>query len=305
MRDILGHIMQHPNFNQVHEQTVKQIIEFPEINAFIRAHETQLSPEMILNSMSKLNEFMREVKAQQAGKTGINPGYQPYLFINQNFIDVMYKETEAHRIQAEKIRRERLIDNRMMSPDVRQASLQEIINDTPSRKNALGAVLDFIQAYQEDPRQAQGLYLTGPFGTGKTFLLGALANYLVSQDVAVTMIHYPTYANHMKDTMHDHRTQLEVNEIKHKPILMIDDIGAESNNAWLRDDILGVILEYRMKEQLPTFFTSNFTMEELTQHLATTKNSSDLTKASRLMERIYYLAKEVVVDGPNKRRSQR
>lgn len=34
---------------------------------------------------------------------------------------------------------------------------------------------------------------------------------------------------------------------------MIDDIGAESMTSWIRDDVLSVILQYRMQEQLVTF----------------------------------------------------
>ena len=36
---------------------------------------------------------------------------------------------------------------------------------------------------------------------------------------------------------------------------MIDDIGAESMTSWIRDDVLSVILQYRMQEQLVTTFS--------------------------------------------------
>lgn len=39
---------------------------------------------------------------------------------------------------------------------------------------------------------------------------------------------------------------------------MIDDIGADSMSSWVRDEVLGVILEYRMQQQLPTFFYLEF-----------------------------------------------
>ena len=52
-------------------------------------------------------------------------------------------------------------------------------------------------------------------------------------------------------------------EVKKTEVLVLDDIGAESNNDWIRDNILQVILQYRMQENLPTFFTSNLTMLEL------------------------------------------
>ena len=42
-------------------------------------------------------------------------------------------------------------------------------------------------------------------------------------------------------------------------------------SSWIRDEVFGVILQYRMQEQLPTFFSSNFTMDELEQHLSVTQ----------------------------------
>lgn len=45
--------------------------------------------------------------------------------------------------------------------------------------------------------------------------------------------------------------------------MILDDIGAEFLSSWFRDEILGAILQYRMMERLPVFFTSNYTPEEL------------------------------------------
>ena len=49
-----------------------------------------------------------------------------------------------------------------------------------------------------------------------------------------------------------------VDQVKKAEILILDDIGAEQMSAWVRDEILQVILQHRMQENLPTFFTSNF-----------------------------------------------
>jgi hypothetical protein len=72
----------------------------------------------------------------------------------------------------------------------------------------------------------------------------------------------------------------------------LDDIGAESNNDWIRDNILQVILQYRMQENLPTFFTSNLTMDELEMRLAMTKKGMKLGPAKRVMERVRKLSRE-------------
>lgn len=82
---------------------------------------------------------------------------------------------------------------------------------------------------------------------------------------------------------------------------MIDDIGADSVSSWIRDEVLGVILQFRMQEQLPTFFSSNFSMKDLEKHLAITKSSEEPIKAQRIMQRVQYLSRELIVSGDNQR----
>ena len=83
---------------------------------------------------------------------------------------------------------------------------------------------------------------------------------------------------------------------------MLDDIGAEMNSAWFRDEVLMVILQHRMLQESPTFFTSNFTIDQLEAHFAhSNKGDQELLKAKRLIERIRFLAKEYFVDGQNHR----
>jgi primosomal protein DnaI len=65
---------------------------------------------------------------------------------------------------------------------------------------------------------------------------------------------------------------------------------------------LGTILQFRMLENLPTFFTSNFDFKELEHHLTyTQRGEEEKMKAARIMERIKYLAKPVEVLGGNRR----
>ena len=84
--------------------------------------------------------------------------------------------------------------------------------------------------------------------------------------------------------------------------LDLDDIGAEQSTPWVRDEVLQVILQYRMQEDLPTFFTSNFNFEDLENIFAKGKNGNDETwEARRVMERIRYLAEETRLEGENRR----
>ena len=57
-----------------------------------------------------------------------------------------------------------------------------------------------------------------------------------------------------------------------------------------------------MDEGLPTFFTSNFTIEELEKHFSCTNNSIDKVKAKRIIERIKQLSNSVELISKNLRK---
>ena len=57
-----------------------------------------------------------------------------------------------------------------------------------------------------------------------------------------------------------------------------------------------------MEESLPTFFTSNLTIQELEQHLSTTSKEVDVVKARRIIERIKQLTDNITLISENLRK---
>ena len=56
-----------------------------------------------------------------------------------------------------------------------------------------------------------------------------------------------------------------------------------------------------MEENLPTFFTSNLTLEELEANLAITSSGVDKVKARRIIERIKQLTVDIQLVSKNRR----
>ena len=133
---------------------------------------------------------------------------------------------------------------------------------------------------------------------GKSFMMAAMANELAEKGISTTLIHYPSF---ISDNSGFDDLKAQANEVKKTEVLVLDDIGAESNNDWIRDNILQIILQYRMQENLPTFFTSNLTMLELEQRLAMTKKGDETWSAKRVMERVRKLSTEYALAGENRR----
>jgi DNA replication protein len=299
----LDTMLSRKNYRTRFEEMMQEVLQDPDVKNFLDAHKEQLTQTDIERSYAKLYEFVQEKRKFAVNDPAmIAPGYEPQLFLNFHSVDVTYVPTEAllARKKQEEIRgRIRAVN---MPKDIQQAKMAEY-DRTAGRGQAYLEALDFIDAYLENPKQFhKGLYLVGSFGIGKTYLLGAIARDLAEAGYPTTLLHFPSFAVEMKQAIAKNQVSEQMDAIKKAPILMLDDIGADAMSSWIRDEVFGVILQYRMQEQLPTFFTSNFTMQELEQHLTVTqRGEEEPLKAKRIMERVRYLTKEIQMTGHNRR----
>ena len=288
----------HPSRFQ-YQDLVQQIVKDPDVAAFIQ--KESLSQEELNRSISKFNQYITERDKFLRGDTDyIARGYKPILVMNHGYADVSYEET-PELIAAEK---EAAIKKRLnlinLPSSLKNISFLDVYRDDVARLTVLNKMIKFVNDY---PNNLKGLYLYGDFGVGKSFMVAALAHDLSEKrGVSSTLLHYPSFVSDVKNAIGDGNVKNLVDEIKQAEVLIFDDIGAEQSTPWVRDEVLQVILQYRMQEDLPTFFTSNFSFEDLEKHFAKGKNGNDETwEARRVMERIRYLAEETRLEGENRR----
>ena len=184
--------------------------------------------------------------------------------------------------------------------DIKYASLKNVYTDDKMRIPIIKFFKKFIDEYV-DNKELKGLYLNGSFGSGKTYLIAALFNELAKKKVDSAIVYFPEFLRKLKSSFNSDLYEDRFDYIKKVPLLLIDDIGAENLSSWGRDEILGPILQYRMEEHLPTFLTSNFSLEELEQHLAVTNGKVDKVKARRIIERIKELTIDMQLVSKNRR----
>lgn len=186
-----------------------------------------------------------------------------------------------------------------VAKDIKNASIKNIYTNDKNRIEIIKAIKNFINEYKKG-NNPKGIYLHGSFGSGKTYLISALFNELAKSRTTSVIIHTPELLRSLKDSFStDYSEKFYL--LKHTPLLLLDDIGAEYLTAWGRDEVIEPILQYRMDEGLPTFFTSNFTILELEKHFTTASNSIDKVKARRIIERIKQLSVEVELISKNLR----
>ena len=185
---------------------------------------------------------------------------------------------------------------------LKNANMASIDITDKNRFELIKWIKTFLNNYAAQ-KPTKGLYLNGSFGCGKTYLLTAMLNELAKQNHKVAMVYYPEFLRTLKESFQDGNEFKQIfNHIKKVELLLLDDIGAETLTEWSRDEVLGTILQYRMEENLKTFFTSNLNIEELENHLSMTSKDIDKVKARRIIERVKQLAEPMTLISENKRK---
>ena len=183
--------------------------------------------------------------------------------------------------------------------DIKEASIDNIYSNDSNRYNAILWINKFLGDYRKG-KVSKGLYLYGNFGSGKTYLVSALFNELARDGVKSAIIFWPEFLRDLKSSFSsDFKEKYDF--VKSVPLLLIDDIGAEATTTWGRDEIFCPLVQYRMQEHLPTFFTSNLDLKSLEEHFSVSKGNVDHIKARRIIERINQLTDQVEMVSKNLR----
>lgn len=182
---------------------------------------------------------------------------------------------------------------------ITEASLKNLYKDDKNRTEIIKYFKKFIDEYKKE-KYAKGIYLYGSFGSGKTYLIAALFNEFAKNDIKSAIVYVPEFLRVLKSSFGTNFEE-KYDYIKKVPLLLLDDIGAENITPWSRDEILGTILQYRMDQNLPTFFTSNLNLKQLQSHFSNTSNGKEEVKGRRLLERITFLATELELTSINRR----
>jgi len=292
----LAEYLSSKNLTEDYRRLLNGALHDEDVQRFLKENSDKINPDAVSTSAASIYEFYNNKRHASE----LTKGYYPQLVVNNHNIEVAYYPNERTQNREKRTQYESGFVLMDMASDIRSAKLDDYSGD--GRQDALGQALDFIDSYLNQKNFTPGLYLAGDFGVGKTYLLGAIANELFKSDVHTTLMHFPTFAVEMKNSIGQNNVLAKVNKVKGAEILMLDDIGADSMSSWIRDEVLGVILQYRMQENLPTFFSSNFSMTELEKHLSINqRGEEEPVKAKRIMERVKYLSREVIVTGPNRR----
>ena len=286
-------------------QKIKQnVINDPDVKHFLEKNRSHITNEMIDEDLNVLQEYKDQQKVYDGHRYDDCPnfvkGHVPELYIENERIKIRYLPCPCKIKHDEERFDSQLIISHHMQRDTLHEKLKDIYMNNRERLDVAMAADKICTAITNDEK-VKGLYLYGPFGTGKSFILGAIANQLKSQKISSTIVYLPEFIRTLKGGFKDGSFEKKLQRVREANILMLDDIGAEEVTPWVRDEVIGPLLHYRMVHELPTFFSSNFNYSELEHHLSITRDGTEKTKAARIIERIKTLSSPYYLTGKNYR----
>jgi len=254
--------------------------------------DNKLTEADIINNLSSLmtqkqnNEI---IKASPEDCLADPYGMASSISFEEGNVDLVYFQVKATNDKLEKL----------FFPSKELVKGKELYKNA-NRVNVLKEVMRIKDIYKYK-EFFKGIYIHGKFGTGKSFIMQKLAIDLCEKGANVIIAYYPDLVRTIKSSITSRNTEVIINKLKYADVLMLDDIGAETNTNFIRDEVLGPILQYRMDARLPMCMTSNYDLKDLRKHFTDSSTSINAINGERIISRIRFLMEEVELVDENYR----
>jgi len=109
------------------------------------------------------------------------------------------------------------------------------------------------------------LVMMGTYGSGKTHLAAAIANYRAGLGDPPLFVMVPDLLDHLRATFSpksDVSYDRRFDEIRTAPLLVLDDLGTQSMTPWVREKLYQ-LFNYRYNAELPTVITTSDSLDEM------------------------------------------
>lgn len=130
-------------------------------------------------------------------------------------------------------------------------------------KAAVSASLNFVQNFKED---YHNLFFYGTVGTGKSFLSGCIANELIKRGYSVIYFSalnlFECLAYYSFDSKEKAKLHNFYEDIYGCDLLVIDDLGTETTNAFINSQLFACINERQLRRNA-TVISTNLNLGEL------------------------------------------
>jgi len=128
---------------------------------------------------------------------------------------------------------------------------------------SLQKVLKAAHTFAEKPKG--WMVMLGTYGSGKTHLAAAIANYRAGLGDPPLFVMVPDLLDHLRATFSPQSATTfdrRFDEIRTAPLLVLDDLGTQSMTPWVREKLYQ-LFNYRYNAELPTVITTSDSLDEM------------------------------------------
>lgn len=138
---------------------------------------------------------------------------------------------------------------------------------TKEELQSLEKAFNACQKYAQKPRG--WLLIIGSYGSGKTHLAAAIANYRADSNAPPLFVVVPDLMDHLRATFNPSSTislDRRFEEVRTAPLLILDDLGTQSTSPWVKEKLYQ-LFNLRYNAELPTVITSSNDLLEIDPRL--------------------------------------
>ena len=204
------------------------------------------------------------------------------------------KEEQEQREKIEKVKKQFLSRQNfsMMGKKYLNVRFSNVVI-TENNKNIYQRFKNYVNFSEEMLKENIGLFIYGDNSSGKTHATACLCNELLKKGYKCIFTNLATIQNLLLDKKNGMSMEEIIRRFVESDFVFIDDVGKEfigreydsSTSKWL-ERIFFELLNARANADKPTFFTSNYSMQELREIIV-------LDKA--IIERINEMATDVIL----------
>lgn len=149
----------------------------------------------------------------------------------------------------------------LVPPALRDATIKMYSPKNESQEAAKQAAIQFVQDF--DPDVPKNMLMFGPYGVGKSHLARCMSRGAITKGYSSIFIPVPKLLRKLRGTYDDNSEFTEdqlVTALETVDLLIMDDIGAESDSKYAKDRVFDIVDSRQGKS---TIYTSNLTPEQL------------------------------------------
>ncbi|WP_294464102.1 ATP-binding protein [uncultured Anaerofustis sp.] len=244
--------------------SIKAIID--EINAYgLYACMNDISNEIFEKRNKELNNKLKT----ELEKLGFDKNYLSIKYDCEKCKDSGYVNNEMCTCLKEYLKK-RKNKNSILFRDGSFDNFDENLFDNDKRKYQITPreniiknkeqSLKFINTF-EDEKNILGLLMSGKVGSGKTFLAAATGKILLNKGYSVICLTAKEFEDIIK-SFNDPDLEKKKKEILDVDLLILDDLGIETQSDYVNNEILKLI-DYKMTYNKKMIMTTNLTLNEI------------------------------------------